>query len=261
MIADRTVRDLLDEYLLTRETSKNTDEYYRKTVSIFCGTMGSGWLKDFHADNVSKFLAIKQHDEKSSYYRKSLRNGLVALLRFHGDCGRVRSVRLAVLDHAIWTAGDVRKLIDACQIVFQAEPRECQFWQTLIAAAWYSGLSAVDLHLLERRHVEPSGRVKWSRTKTGVPVITFIPPSLVAHVVDGPAWPLRTSKEWFRRTFQRIVKESGLRGSFKMLRRSCGSSIESLHPGRGHEHLGNSRAIFERHYDFSEHEPMKPESL
>lgn len=260
MIASSTMSDLVEEYVLIRETRPATVQYYHTTVRLFAAFLGSDKVDGLTAGNVSRFLQALQNEGRSSYYRKSLRNGLVALLRFAGDAGRVRSVRLDRLQHAIWNPAQVRQLIAACAIVF-SNASQVRYWETLIAAAWYSGLSAVDLHQIERRHVGDDGRVSWIRTKTRAPVVTYIPADLVSHVDRGPVWPLESSKEWFRRQFQRIVKQAGLAGSFKMLRRSSGSNVECLNPGRGHEHLGNTRAVFERHYRFGEVAPLRPESL
>jgi hypothetical protein len=55
--------------------------------------------------------------------------------------------------------------------------------------------------------------------------------------------------EWsFGFTFQRIV--AGLdKGSFKWLRRACGSHVEAEHPGAGCKVLGNTEQVFRTHYD------------
>lgn len=49
--------------------------------------------------------------------------------------------------------------------------------------------------------------------------------------------------------FGRIVARAGLFGTFKRLRKSSGSLVEAAAPGMGHKHLGNTRAIFEKHYE------------
>jgi hypothetical protein len=54
--------------------------------------------------------------------------------------------------------------------------------------------------------------------------------------------------ELWRREALRLVKLAGLSGGIGQLRHSSGTAVELHHPGRGHEHLGNTRAVFERHY-------------
>lgn len=39
-----------------------------------------------------------------------------------------------------------------------------------------------------------------------------------------------------------------MEGSIGKLRHSSGTAAEIIHPGHGHEHLGNTRDVFERHY-------------
>lgn len=41
---------------------------------------------------------------------------------------------------------------------------------------------------------------------------------------------------------------AGLSGSIGRLRHSSGTAFEISHPQRGHEHLGNTRKVFEGHY-------------
>lgn len=56
------------------------------------------------------------------------------------------------------------------------------------------------------------------------------------------------SAESFRKEARKLISAAGLPGSLKWLRSGSGSNFERLHPGRGHEHLGNTRAVFEAHY-------------
>lgn len=250
------MQDLLESYLLTRELRPSSERWYREVTAIF-----SAWLagRDFTADNLSRFLAEKQRAGLSADYRKSLRNGLVALLRFHGDDSRVRPVKLTTLAHETWNDSQIRNLLAAVDTVIAGQ-EDRTYWRTIIEAAYWSGLSQCDLHRLDKRHIQNDGTLRGERAKTGKPFLTYIPPELTAHVASGTIWPLRTSGEYFRRTFRRIVAKAGLRGTFKTLRKSSGTSVERLHPGQGHRHLANSRAIFERHYWFErDAKPLRPE--
>lgn len=259
---ETTVLGLLERYVLDHDLRASTTTQYRRIVGIFVRESGCSALADFTADAVSKFLAAKQSAERSSYYRKSLRNTLVALLRYHGDRERVRPVKLHQLHHEAWSPAEVRSLIAAVASVFPCDRRRRRYWETLIEAAWYSGLSEVDLHRVTRRDVDRRGVVHWNRSKTGAAIVVVIPPRLFAHAEDdGPIWPLPWSGEWFRSQFAAIVRAAGLRGSFKQLRRSSGTSVERLHPGVGHRHLGNTPKVFAAHYDCTVPEPLMPEPL
>jgi hypothetical protein len=252
---------VLESYLLSRELKPSSERWYREVASLLLHWAGGDSADLLTAQNVSKFLAAQQTAGRSGDYRKSLRNGLVALLRFHGDCGRVRPVKLTPLRHVAWTKTEISSLLRSVDAVIAGES-DRRYFRTLIEAAYWSGLSQCDLHNLQRRQVDADGAVRGERCKTGKPFLTYIPPELVCHVSSGAIWPLRTSREYFRRVFRKIVEHAGLRGSFKTLRKSSGTSVERLYPGRGHQHLANSRAIFERHYWFErDAKPLKPEPL
>lgn len=112
------MQDLLESYLLTRELRPSSERWYREVTAIF-----SAWLagRDFTADNLSRFLAEKQRAGLSADYRKSLRNGLVALLRFHGDDSRVRPVKLTTLAHETWNDSQIRNLLAAVDTVIAGQ--------------------------------------------------------------------------------------------------------------------------------------------
>ncbi len=249
------VLTLLESYLLARELKPSSERWYREVAGLFSKWNGG----ELTAVNVSRFLAAQQASGRSADYRKSLRNGLVALLRFHGDSGKVRPVKLTALRHVAWTRDEISALLQAVESVITGKADQ-RYWRTLIEAAYWSGLSQCDLHILQRQNVDRDGTVRGERSKTGKPFLTYIPPPLVSHVPSGTIWPLRTSREYFRRVFHKIVLKAGLRGTFKTLRKSSGTSVERLHPGQGHRHLANSRAIFERHYWFErDAKPLRPE--
>lgn len=247
---------VLDSYLLSRELKPSSERWYREVARLFAQWAGESELT---AANVSSFLARQQSAGRSADYRKSLRNGLVALLRFQGDSGKVRPVKLTALHHTAWTKTEISALLRGVDVVIAGEADQ-RYWRTLIEAAYWSGLSQCDLHNLNRGEVAPDGTVRGERAKTGKPFLTYIPPELVAHVAAGKIWPLRTSREYFCRVFRKIAAGAGLHGTFKTLRKSSGTSVERLHPGQGHRHLANSRAIFERHYWFErDAKPLRPE--
>jgi hypothetical protein len=96
-----------------------------------------------------------------------------------------------------------------------------------------------------------------------------LPENLLAEIRllargDKPVWGKMMAVETFRQTFSRIVRKAGLTGSFKKLRKSCGTSVEMLYPGRGHLALGNTRRVFELHYMsrlMLNEKPVGPEKL
>lgn len=235
-----TVLTALDDYILCHDLARGTPSYYRRIVSVLCSWHGGPVpLDDFTPALVSRMLAAKQEAGLSSHYRRSLRNGLRALLRFvHGSCERLRPVKCCELEADTWTAAEVGKIAEA------AGPD-----RLLILFAYFTGLSECDLRRLHREHIDAGGVIRFRRQKTGKSVLVGVPVELLDELpASGLLFPLKTSPEWFRRQFALVVKFCGLKGTFKKLRRSSGTEIEIHHPGRGHIHLGNTRLIFETHY-------------
>lgn len=255
---------VLEAYLLQNDLAETSQEYYRKSVGVFRHWSESAGSPAFSAESVSRFLLAKQEAGKSSHYRASLRNALRALLRFAGSTGKLRQVKLATLTPAAWTPAEIARLIDACDHMPEASRI---YWQTLIAAAWYSGLSQADLHRVKRDDFAEDGTLEIARRKTGRIAFVLVPREVLDTIHphrDGRCWPLLTSREWFRRTFAKIVKRAGLTGTFPKLRKSSGTYAELLNPGRGHEHLANSRKIFESNYLSRRHvarSPLSPPTL
>lgn len=258
-----TCQDAMAAYLLDHDVRSTTEAYYQRAVSVY-----RQWLASqveplrFDSKTVSMFLRDKQAEGKSSYYRRSLRSALVALLRHIGDEGRVRPVRLEPLEVTSWTPSEVSRLVGASRQY--RHPRDSSYWPTIIQAAYYSGFSQGDLWLLEKTDISPLGIAVIHRSRTSRREVGWIPLEILElRPREGKLWKRPYSAEMFRRHFARIVNAAGLTGTFKRLRKSSGTGVEELHPGKGHEHLGNTRVIFERHYWSRKQlpEPFRPPPL
>lgn len=250
-----TLRGALNHYTLYRQLAPETVAWYARAVSVFCSWAGGDIpIQEFNGERISQMLLHKQRAGCSAYYVKSLRGGLVALLREvrgDGPIERVRSVRTPPLDPAALTPREVERLLKACYEL----PIECRWRYTLmILLGYYTGLDASDIWRIERKHIDSDGSIFFRRGKTGAPVFVRIPPDVV-ELVDrhcpsrGRIIVMGVSREWFRKTIRGIFDRAKLRGSFKTLRKSAGSLVEQASPGTGHKHLGNTRAIFEKHYE------------
>jgi len=266
----RTVQDLLSEYVLTHDLAEETIDYYKRMISVLCA-----WarrrvpLRMFTVNLVNKMLVDKQRAGLSAYYRKSIRSAMRALLAFRlGSIkGQLRPVRVDPIEVEVWSAAEVQKLIDACR--YMRDERKRRWWRTLIAVGYYCGFSNKDLWAIVPKNIDAKGIVSIRRSKTSRPVAMRIPlPWLIEiqPLIDGgkPIWGLPMARETFRQTFSRVVRKAGLTGSFKKLRKSCGTSVEMLHPGQGHLALGNTRRVFELHYfgrKALNADPMGPDAL
>lgn len=245
-----TLSSELNRYVLFNDLAAETRDWYRRIVSVYQHWPGSD--QPFNELSISRFLADKQPGH-SPYYLKSLRNGLVALLRsIRGEApiGRVRGVRCPPLHPEAWTAAEVARLLSpGCDSM----PDRFR-WQLCILLAYYLGLDRCDVERVEQSHFADSGALIYARRKTGAALGGGIPRDMLAVIRarcprSGPICRMGITPEWFRRTFAGIVARAGLFGTFKKLRKSSGSLVEAACPGQGHKHLGNTRRVFEAHYE------------
>lgn len=262
-----TLSGALDNYLLYRDHKPESSAWYRRIISVFCRWAGGEVLvADFNGEQISRLLADKQRAGRKPSYVKSLRNGLMAVLRdIRGNAPveRVRTIRVPPLDPQAWTTAEVERLLKACR---RMPARSQVKWTLIVAAGYYTGLDRCDLERIERKDIGEDGSIFWRRSKTGKPVLVAIPLELVAMIDEhcphkGRVFCMGITKEWFRRIFAGIVRRARMHGTFKKLRKSSGSAVEAATPGKGHKHLGNTRAIFERHYEarrLTQNEPTMP---
>lgn len=255
----RNVYALLKDYVLTHDLEPTSEKYYRTTVRVFCGWLGQQKTRArFTPKLVSEFLHAKQLDGCSSHYRKSLRSGLRALLNHDLQHEPIRTVKLDPLSPEAWVDEEVAQLVAAVALAVMPNRKTPEaierrwFWRTIIPMAWHSGLERMDLvNRFRREQVPLDGVIRVRRHKTKNLVVARLPETLRLEIharQPGPVWPFEPSEEFFRRQFGKIVAKAGLVGTFKKLRKSSGTAAEILRPGRGHEHLANSRKIFEAHY-------------
>lgn len=251
------LQQLLADYLLRNDLRTSSAEFYSRTVAVFRSWYGGDVPSEaLTAELVNAFLADKQKLGRSGHYRASLKAGLRAILGERIDRRRLRRIRTEPLEPQFWTASEVAKLIAACQCL---PSKHREYFRQIIAVAYHTGLSLIDLHQLHRhRHIDGDGLVRIRRSKTGAEAVAKIPADLLASLPrQGLVFPRRFTGEMFRRYFRQCVQEAGLCGSFKTLRSSSGTVAE-LQTGRGHEHLANTRRVFERHYLVKERIARKP---
>jgi septum formation topological specificity factor MinE len=240
-----TIDGLLDAYLLANDLEPTTEAWYRRIFSVFHEWHGRDSQRpELRAELLSTFLR-DMREGHSTHYCKSLRNGLLAVLGKHVERCNVRTVKLKKLQPESWTQEDVELLV-RCAFVLPA--RKHIYYSRVSLFAWHTGLSKGDLHLIERGHFEADGTLLFERHKTGESVVVWVPPHLLEGLPEsGPLFPRLWSDEQFRKDFKRMVQAAGLTGTFKKLRKTSGTEAEIL-TGRGHEHLANSRKVFEVHY-------------
>ena len=200
----------VEAHLLMNDLKQSTQQQYRAIAGAFATWAAAEPTarSQFNAETCSQFLRDRQESgEISPWYLKSLRHGLRTLLSAVGDTGKLRKVKIALLENRVWREPDIAKLIAAVRVsVFRYDDSmkalERRFyWRTIIQGAWYTGLAQCDLFCLGPANCDPkTGRVETRRNKTGKRVVTWMPPALIEEVTAGdePFWKPTVGPEHFR---------------------------------------------------------------
>ncbi len=137
-----------------------------------------------------------------------------------------------------------------------------RWWPSLLLAEYYSGerigaMLAIPMEnvlISDRGMIVPAECRKNNRERwcaLGDSAIAAI--AAILEPQRHLMWPWPMSREWLETRFKRILKRAGVRygrkrgGLFNKIRRTSGSLIDAA-GGDGSRHIGNGRAVFERHY-------------
>lgn len=227
----------------------------------------------FNETTVNSFLASLSN--LSAYTVNKYRQDFLAVWRAAADedrvpypqARRIRRVRTLPQPIDCYEVHEARALVVAAEHLTGAYangvPRRL-YWPAIIRAAWDSGLRRGDLWKLHSKMIRRDSTAQVVQSKTRQLIVCRFHGKTVRaiHAAGGSLeW---SSCEWcFGVHFQEIVRLSCIgRGTFRWLRRGSGSTIDATHPGRGHDHLGNTRGVFDRHYNArlnNGSKPMPPE--
>lgn len=253
-----TLQDYLSRYSLTHDVTASTVEHYKWVVRSFERLAGPVELDSLSGDDVNRWLVWLRDNGRSQYTIKQRRTSLLVLWRSAWQDGLASPIqpvrRLKPLQHdpQAWTLDEVRKLIATAE----ADQRRPLFWASLIRAGYDTGLRLGNLLAMRIDQVAPVLHLR--QVKVGAPVaVQFRRETLeaiAAHVGGRPpselVWPLWGRREALYRAFRRLVAASGIRpGTFRWLRRTAATQVETVQPGSGTALLGHaSRSTTEQWY-------------
>lgn len=145
------------------------------------------------------------------------------------------------------------------------------FWQAAINVAYCCGPRRGDLLSVQLKQLSPDNILTFIQHKTGFPHRVVLSAQAMAfvrrlHSDIGMLLPWPYDIDWFSRKFGRIRDAAGIkRGSFKWIRRSCGSYCEREQRGAGARILGHrDESVFRRFYNdesISGQSPVSPPPL
>jgi integrase len=222
-------------------------------------------VQDLEADTIAGFLSAYSTGHEPRSVNSHL-DRLLALARY--ACQRRLIAEVPDLLHwpepqrtpRAYTSDQVSRLLWACR-----QSRGCilglpagLYWEAVALTFYYTGIRASACWLLEQRDLE--GPLLTIRPETHKPrtELRFLLPAdcmEAIHRIWSP--PRKFLFPWDRApgerypAWRRILADAklpmGHLDLFQRLRRTSGTLVEAA-GGDGSKHLGNSRAVFERHY-------------
>lgn len=254
------------EYGLLRDVRPETLRQYQIAADVVERWAGQPIrLDELDERTVSAFLRDYSGQVAASTVR-SKRNQILALWRAAAEDGlcepptrRVRAARVPVVPVEAWERSEVEQLLEAAARLPRRHPcglRRSAWFDLAIRVAWDSGLRWGDLIALPVAAIRPDGTASVVQSKTGRPAVFRLSPgtmsALRASLEACPraiVCPWSASHETFLAQVRRLVRRAGIRaGTWRWIRRGSGTDVEVQRGGAGHLHLGNTRAVFDRHY-------------
>jgi integrase len=256
-----------DGYGLVRDVKPSTLYQYRISADLFERWAGGPIrLDEIDERSVSAFLRDYAAQRAPDTVRAK-RNAILALWRGAADDGLCdepigRRVRRCCVPESVvtaWTKVEVEQLLAAAAKLPRRHKcglKRSEWWPLAIRVAWDSGLRWADQVSIPVSAVRPDGLVSVRQNKTGkVATFQFSPSTMAAlrasleRCARSLVIPWPSSGETFRDQVTLLVQKAGIRqGTWKWIRRGSGTDVELQEPGTGHQHLGNTRAVFERSY-------------
>lgn len=213
------------------------------------------WLHDRKNSGRAPHTIASQAALIKAIWRRAAEAGLSQ--RF--ESRELRRVKTPEVLHHGWTFEEItQKLLPACKSKRRFQHalgcRGCDWWELYIRLAWDTGFRADQLVNYLRRDAIIGCRacviqVK-SRRMHSRPLADSTLALLDAFLPRERTFVLPSSctRRNLSQQFKGIVREVGLTGSLKTLRKSSGSAVEKVFPGFGHRHLGNTQKVFDANY-------------
>jgi integrase len=229
------------------------------------------FVKDFSEVLIRDYLTWLRSTGRAAETVNSRRADLLALWRcawdeeLVPDPPRSRKVRRLTSPRRIpeaWSSGQVRAILNACS---QAPGRICGipaslWWRSLIGVAYDTGeRRGAILATPTKDLLLDHSAVVFRQTKTGAERFCRLDSSTVefCRAIYDPCrplmWPWHGEIDSLNDRLETILKRAGVPwgrnrgGVFSKFRKTSGTLVEA-NGGRGNEHIGNTRKVFEAHY-------------
>lgn len=250
----------VDSYCLARTISVGRIEQLRITARMFsrwtAGEEGEVPVETLCDDVVNRWLVHLDSTPTSKRRVQSQRSNLLALWRAAYDDrlveklpGRIRKIKAPPLVPKAWTLEEVRRLLVVAALLegkLRRSPlMRAEFFVAMIRTAWDTGLRLGDLLKIKRSTLNADGSLWLVQEKTGKVKRCQLDPDTVAALarvcVEGDdrllPWPFK--RKAFYRHWRRMVRQAGLVGGSKKVRKSAATAVEMAQPGGAMSFLGH----------------------
>jgi integrase len=227
-------------------------------------------LADLSEDLIRQFLATYRQTH-SAATTNSKRCQLLAIWRCAWEedylpappkARKIRKAKAIPTIPEAWSASQVGAILEATASVKGsiAGITAAWWWRSLLHVAYDTGERRSAMLATKVSDVTLAGPwIVFRRTKTKVPrwcPLSAEAPASCSRIYDPTRplmWPWPFSREWLDKSLRSILKAAGVPygrssgGLFHKFRRTSGTLVES-NGGDGAKHIGDTRAVFERHY-------------
>jgi integrase len=259
-----TLASLLESYLAEREASPRYVDSLRRTVrkAVAYGLLRVSQLDPVTVNDFLRSLPL------APVTRGNIRRELLTLWRYAYEQGysdqpphRVLRVKSPRRPPEAWSAAELNDLLDAAEqdtrgvYVLRPGLRWNEVLPAWIGVGYDSGLRFTDLLMLRDWHFV-SDCVSVNASKTGKPTVRRLSPytqaavaKLLAKSPDGSLFRWCITRRRMFLKWKSFLKELGMRGSSRWLRRSAATFVELHHPGSAPVFLSHSNPALARlHY-------------
>lgn len=277
---DRGVIGYAERYLLARHISPDYANTLRQRIGSFCEWAGSDVpIESVCCELGNEWLTELAESEMSVWSLVGYRQALLSIwtdayptFNSNAPLGLKKFKRPQLIVEA-YKHDEILALLDRAKrlpMIHKDGNRAADFWQAAIHTAYCCGPRRGDLLTIEKKRVAPDGSLTFTQSKTGFPVRVVLSRDAIKFTArlkhDTLLLPWCYDEDWFSRKFNRIRDAAGIRrGSFKWIRRSCGSYCERQQQGSGARILGHrDESVFRRFYNdesISGEAPISPPPL
>lgn len=246
---------LAESYLLSRPTCRHYAVQIRSRLRLLAESIGDSELT---ADGINAYLASLETRNLQPETIRGHRTSILSVLRFANwnPNGQIRLVKVRQKEVDCFLLGEIRAMVTAGEKMLGVLPNgvpESLLWPLAIDSGYETALRYGDMMRVESRSIADDGTARVTQNKTGKIIDVRFSPEAVALIRwhgHDLAIPYPFGCNQFRLDFRAIMMAASVRrGCWKMLRASAGSYREMKEPGTGQRLLGNTRAVFERHYN------------